>query len=370
MTLLVQQPWLVLPLATLLSACLVWLLIPLAFKAGWVDQPGDRKVHNAATPLVGGVAIYLALVVFVCLSPIPTLAISPFYLVLLLGTLALLFTGLVDDLRTLSPTTRFLLQIAICLLMICFADLRLNDFGQLFSYKVLELGILAIPLTIFAAMGVINSFNMIDGLDGLSGTIFLVAASGMALFAGNAGDRIVFWLLLIAIATVLGFLLLNARFPWNDKARVFLGDAGTLALGFLLAWCFIRLGSGDSRAFMPMTAVWLFAVPLLDTTTLMWTRWRNGRSPFDADQNHLHHAFLRAGFSVRQTWALMSLLALMLAAFGMGFELTQLPAWLSFYTFMAVAFVYYFYLKHSWASQRFLGRHFIHHDFTIDEDFA
>ena len=115
-----------------------------------------------------------------------------------------------------------------------------------------------------------------------------------------------------------------------------------------------------------MTAVWFFAVPLLDTTSLIWRRWRAGRSAFAADQNHLHHAFLRAGFSVESTWAMITLAAVIFATIGIGFELSRLPEWVSFYSFMVVAFVYYFYLKHSWLSQKFLGRHFIHHDFSIE----
>lgn len=370
MTLLAHYSWLLLPLATLATAAIAWLLIPVARKTGWVDHPGERKVHDDAVPLVGGVAVYLSFAAAITLSPVPELEIGPFYLPLLAGAAALLLTGLVDDLRNLSPTLRFLLQVGICALMIRFTGVQLNDFGQLFSGNVLSLGGVAIPITVFAAMGVINSFNLIDGMDGLSGTLFLIATAGMVLFAGLAGQFEMLWILLIAITAVLGFLLINARFPWNDRARVFLGDAGSLMLGFILAWCFIRLGSGTERAFMPMTAVWLFAVPLLDTTTLMWRRWREGRSAFSADQTHLHHAFMRAGYSVGQTWALMSLLALALALFGIGFELSRLPEWLSFYTFMLIAFIYYFYLKHSWASQCFLGRHFIHHDFTIDQGYA
>ncbi len=164
--------------------------------------------------------------------------------------------------------------------------------------------------------------------------------------------------------------MLNARLPWNARARVFLGDSGSLMLGLVLAWCLIKLGSGPERAFMPMTAVWLFAVPLLDTTTLIWRRWGEGRSAFSADQNHLHHAFLRAGFSVGAAWAGMMAFSLVLAGIGAAFEFSFLPDYFSFYTFMLIAFIYYFYMKHCWGAQRFLGRHFIHHDFTIEEPYA
>ena len=282
----------------------------------------------------------------------------------------MMITGLFDDRFGLSALFRFIVQLAICLLLIRFTGVQLHDFGRLFTSEVFNLGWLAIPITVFGALGVINSYNLIDGMDGLSGGMFVVAASGLALFAGMAEHMSIFWFLLVGLAAVFGFLLLNARFPWNSKARIFLGDSGSLMLGLLLAWCFIKLGSGADRAFMPMTAVWLFSVPLLDTSTMIWLRWRDGRSALSADQHHLHHAFMRAGYSVGETWLAIMLLALVMAGIGIGFELSALPDWLSFYTFVGIGYSYYFYIKHSWASQRFLGRHFIHHDFEIEEGYA
>lgn len=370
MLVLTQHSWLLLPLGVILSAGLGWLLIPLAVQLGWLDRPGAHKEHDDATPSVGGLAIFAALATVVGLLPSTEPMIEKFFWPLLAGGCVLLITGLVDDLRGLSPTLRFLVQIGVCLWLIQFTGVYLGDFGRLFSSAVLRLGWLAVPITIFSALGVTNAFNLIDGLDGLSGVIFLVAAAGMAWFAALAGQQAMLWFLLLSMAAVVGFLLLNARFPWNRNARVFLGDSGSLLLGLLLAWCFIRLGNGVDRAFMPMTAVWLFAVPLLDATTLMRRRWSEGRSAFSADRNHLHHAFLRAGYSVGQTWLAITLLALVLAAIGIGFELSNLPEWLGFHVFMVIAFVYYFYMKHSWVSQRFLGRHFIHHDFVIEQGYT
>lgn len=362
-----EYTWELLPVALGLSAGLGWLLIPLAHRVGLVDQPAGRKVHETATPLVGGLAVFAALTVAVIVSPLQALAPSQIYLAVLLGGGILLLTGLIDDLRGLSPHVRFVVQIGACGLLMYLTGLRLHDFGPLFTGDVLELGRLAVPITIFAALGVINAFNLADGMDGLSGSIFCVAAAGMALFAGLAGMDGMLWLLLYALAAVLGFLLLNARLPWNPTARVFLGDAGSLMLGFVLAWSFIRLGSGPERAFMPMTAVWLFAVPLLDTSTLIWTRWRTGHSAFAADRHHLHHAFLRAGYSVGQACGAITALAIALAGIGILLEISGLPGYVSFYAFMVFAFTYYFYLRHSWTSQRFLGRHFIHHDFVMEE---
>jgi UDP-GlcNAc:undecaprenyl-phosphate GlcNAc-1-phosphate transferase len=365
---------LLIPLTIALSAGLGWLLIPVATKIGWVDHPGERKVHESNTPTSGGAAVFIALVSAFLVArysgAVADFAAVPFFLILLQGGAVLFVVGLLDDLLELNALLRLFLQMAACLAVMHFTGVQLYDFGRLFSNEVLELGWMAGAITIFAALGVINSFNLIDGMDGLSGAMFLITAAGMAGFAALAGETAITWFLLIALAAVLGFLLLNARFPWNDKARLFLGDSGSLMLGLLLAWCLIRLGSGPERAFMPMTAVWLFALPLLDTTTLIWRRWGEGRSAFSADQNHLHHAFLRAGYSVGAAWALMIAFSLMLAGFGLGFEFGAFPDYVSFYCFMLLAFTYYFYMRHCWAAQRFLGRHFIHHDFTVEEPYA
>ena len=358
--------WL-LPLTLLATAALCLALIPLARHVGLVDHPGVRKVHETVTPLTGGPAVLLVLVT-VAAWWLPG---DRFLQALLAGGLLMFVVGLIDDFRELSTLPRFLVQAVACLVVMVWAGVRLEDFGRLFWDDVLELGVLSAPLTVFAALGVINAFNLIDGMDGLAGSIFLVAAAGMALFAGLAGETQVLSLLLLAMAAVAGFLLLNARWPWNPRARIFLGDSGSMLLGFLLAWCFIVLGNDRpylaERALMPMTAVWLFAVPLLDTTTQMWRRWRMGRSPISADQHHLHHAFLRAGYSTGETWLNISLLALVLAGAGVLLEVSGAPDYLSFWLFMAVAYGYYFYMRRTWARQQFLGRHFIFNEFDPPE---
>lgn len=357
------QDWWLLPFAALLSTVFCLVFAPLADKAGLVDHPGERKVHDSVTPLVGGLAIFLALLV--CFAS--SISQYRFFQALAGGALVMVVLGMMDDRRHLSPAFRFLVQVFACLVIIIYSGVQLDDFGRLFADKVLTLGWLAWPVTIFSVLGVINAFNMIDGMDGLSGTIYIIAAAGMAVLAVQGGQDTMAWLLFLSICSVSGFLLLNARLPWNKKARVFLGDGGTMLLGFMLAWSFVTLGNdhneAGARAFMPMTAVWLIAVPLLDTTTLMWRRWKAGNSAFVADQHHFHHAFLRAGFTVGQTWWMITLLALTLAAAGMAFEWLQAPEYLSFYLFIVVAFAYYFYMKNTWFLQQFLGRDFIYNEF-------
>ncbi len=357
-----QYLWWIPVFTAVLTAGVTLLLIPLARKLCLIDHPGPRKVHDSATPVTGGLAICITLIIVLFW----VLTLNRFVLALIAGGLLMAITGVADDRIKLSSTLRFALQIIACLIMIVYADVYLEDFGRLTHDAILPLGRAALPVTVFAALGVINAFNMIDGLDGLAGSIFLVAAAGMALFAAQAGQDELFWTLLVSMGAVTGFLLFNARLPWNKTARVFLGDCGSLVLGFILAWSFISLGNDNNesglRAFMPMTAVWLMAVPLLDTSTVMWRRLRAGRSPFTADQNHLHHAFLRAGFSVGQTWTNITLMALVGAAAGITFETSSLPRYFSFWTFIALAITYYLYIRGIWDKQRFLGRDFIYNE--------
>jgi UDP-GlcNAc:undecaprenyl-phosphate GlcNAc-1-phosphate transferase len=357
-----ENAWWILPLVALLTAGLCLALIPLARRTGWRDHPGERRVHDSATPLTGGPAMLIAFGVLLAAS----LPQNHFLQGLAAGSLLLFLTGFIDDRRHIPAPVRFLLQIVACAIMITWADVRLDDFGRLFTPSVLSLGWLSVPITLFSALGVINAFNLIDGMDGLGGSIFLVAAGGMALSAALAGQHQMLSLLLVLMAGVLGFLLLNARFPWNPTARLFMGNSGSMMLGFILAWCFIALGNDHNeagqRAFMPMTAVWLFAVPLLDTTTQIWRRWRAGLSPFDADQKHLHHAFLRAGYSTGEAWVSITLVAAVLGAFGLLLDVSGLPEYWSFWIFLAFAFAYYFYIRRSWQKQRFLGRNFVYND--------
>jgi UDP-GlcNAc:undecaprenyl-phosphate GlcNAc-1-phosphate transferase len=324
----------------------------LAQRIGLLDHPSDRKVHQTSTPLVGGTAIFIALVVAVSLAtPYTSEALH-----LLAACGLMLITGMLDDLHELSPRTRFITQILACCIMVFASGVVLTDFGSLVWNGVLQLGWFSIPLTIFSALGVINAFNMMDGIDGLSSIIFIIAGTAMAWLAAQAGHGFNAAMLTLAVAAVVGFFLLNARLPWNKKARVFLGDSGSAFLGLFLAWQFIALGNGDDRAFAPMTAVWLLGVPLVDTIRLMAHRWRRGGSSMEADQYHLHHAFLKAGFSVNQTLIGIAVLVLFTTAVGLTGHLLGWPEYLMFYAYMAFGIVYLYIMRRCWVHGRFLGR--------------
>jgi UDP-GlcNAc:undecaprenyl-phosphate GlcNAc-1-phosphate transferase len=189
--------------------------------------------------------------------------------------------------------------------------------------------------------------------------IFLVACSAMAWLALLAGHTYNVATIAIAIGGTLGFFLLNARLPWNKRARVFLGDSGSGFLGLFLAWQFIDLGNGTDRAFAPMTAVWLLAVPLVDTIRLMTMRWRSGKSSMAADQYHLHHAFLKAGFSVAETGALITLLVMLTTTIGLAGHILAWPEYLMFYGYITFGLFYLYIMRQCWKHGRFLGRNVV-----------
>lgn len=335
-----------------ISLLLCLLLTPVARKIGLLDHPSHRKVHRDPVPLVGGAAIYITMALVISLATAYGMETLP----LLVACGMMLVTGMIDDLRDLSPFIRFVVQILACCIMVFVSDVVLTDFGKLMWNGVLYLGFMSVPITIFSTLGVINAFNMMDGIDGLSSMIFIVAAAAMGWLALLAGHMTSATVLIIAAGATFGFFMLNARLPWNQRARVFLGDSGSGFLGLLLAWQFIDLGNGTDRAFAPITAVWLLGIPLLDTTLLMVKRKLQGGSPFDADQHHLHHAFLRAGFNVKQTTRIITLLVLITTGIGLAGQIFAWPEYLMFWAYIVFGLFYYRTMSRCWRDHRFLGR--------------
>jgi len=303
-----------------LTAILIRILASAAHRVGWIDHPGGHKTHHHPTPLVGGVAMFAAFAFSVLMLDIPLFS----YRMLFAGSLLLVLVGAIDDLHDLSTPCRFIAQIVAGLLMILGGGVVLVDFGHLIgSGDLLSLGYLAVPLTVFSIVGVVNALNMMDGLNGLAASLVLITVIGLGVIAwsgGNTRDIGMLWLL---GAALLAFLMFNVRF--NRHALVFMGDAGSLSLGFILAWFLVALSQGEQRLLAPVTALWLFALPLIDAVSTMVRRILLGRSPFLADQEHLHHILLAADFSPKQVLILMLLIALAAACVGLAGHFLGVP---------------------------------------------
>jgi UDP-GlcNAc:undecaprenyl-phosphate GlcNAc-1-phosphate transferase len=277
-------------------------LRPLCHKIGHVDHPGGRKGHSLATPLCGGVAIALT-VVLLGMGAVPSRQFAGFAF----GITVLLVLGALDDRKHVPAPVRLALQTLAVGAGMCFlGEVYLQNLGAIFGAADFELGGHAIWFTIFAAVGIINAVNMVDGMDGLAGGFaVMIVGTILALAAGTSAVSIV--LLCVTLGSLLGFLAFNLRMPWQKHARIFLGDAGSLVLGFILTWFAIQSAQGPHAVIEPITAVWLFGLPLADTVYLMVSRVLRGKSPLAADNYHFHHLLQRLGLS--PGWALYAWLA-------------------------------------------------------------
>ncbi len=285
-------------LLALLVALLVGIVLrPLANKLDIVAHPNERTVHSGNIPLVGGLAIFTGF----CTAVI---FIDPLFLghqAFFLACIILITVGLLDDRSPLSVRTRFMFQIIAVLIVAFWGDISLNNLGDILFIGELKLGLFAIPFMVFATIGVINSLNMSDGVDGLASGYTIIALISLLYLAWGsetfANEQM---LLILLIAAVLGFMLLNVRSPWCRKAKVFMGDSGSMFLGFALAVAFVQLSQGDTKIMAPVTALWLFALPLMDTVSIIVRRKRHGQSPFSPGKDHIHHILQRAGYEVEQ----------------------------------------------------------------------
>ena len=284
-----------------ITAALLWILRPLAIRIGLVDHPGDRKRHVGSIALVGGVAMFCGLMFSVVMTDVALGGFRAFFT----SAALLIIVGILDDFHELPSWARFAAQIVAALLMSLWGGVVVTDLGALTGGASVQLGIWAVPFTVFATIGVINAINMIDGVDGLAGGISLVALlllSWVAQSGGRDADGVV---LLVLGCTVAAFLLFNARFPGRRHALVFMGDAGSMLLGFSLAWFAITLSQGTERAMTPVSALWILALPLVDTVAIMIRRSTSGRLLFTAARDHFHHLLLDVGHSVNRTVSVM-----------------------------------------------------------------
>ncbi len=322
-----------------LTLGLIRFLSPRAERYGLIDHPrGGRKDHGSATSTVGGLAIVGGLALSALLAQFAGQVHPAFWA----GLLLIALIGLADDLIDLQPTIKFAAQITAALLMIYWGGLYLHSLGNLVSAEPLILGRFAIPLTVFALIGVVNAINLCDGADGLSGGLVFIALFWIALMSALSAHTDTLALALGLLGCIAAFLVFNLRSPWRTRAATFLGDAGSLSLGFALAWLSIDAAQPQAQLFPPVTAIWLVAIPISDTIVCMSRRLLKGRNPFHADRTHLHHILIDLGLPVGRAVAVILLIAFALAAAGVAGWALQVREHHMFYSAMAVFALYIF----------------------------
>ncbi|MDR4949472.1 glycosyltransferase family 4 protein [Neobacillus cucumis] len=307
------------------SIILTPLVKKLAFKIGATDKPNQRKVHQKIMPRLGGLAIYISFLIGVAIIRPDATSLLPImnpneniHLAIILGSIVIILTGVLDDTKEISPKVKLFGQILASFIVVFMGDLKVEFINLPFGGQ-LNFGFLSIPITMFWIIGITNAINLIDGLDGLAAgvsTIALFAISGMAFLMGNPYVMI---LALIAAVSSLGFLIFNFH-----PAKIFMGDTGALFLGYLISVLSL-LGFKNVTFISLVIPIIILGVPISDTFFAIIRRLVNKQPLSAPDKSHLHHCLLRIGFSHKQAVLIIYAMSLI---FGLvAFIFSQSTVW-------------------------------------------
>ena len=309
-------------LTFLISLFLTYAITKLSSRMGMIDIPNERSAHINPIPRGAGVAIFVAFfaVMLFCYT---SLVMS--YKGFILGVLLVFLTGVYDDNRGVEPKVKFV-TITLATLLLFFIDgLRIDMLGVWFGHTISLPMILSLIVTIVAVVGFTNALNLIDGLDGLSGSVSIVIFGAFAYIGFVHHDAFIATVSMLMIAAIVAFLFFN----WHP-AKVFMGDSGSLVLGFVISVVAIK-----SIAYISITSVlFLTAIPIIDTITVMVRRLQRGLSPFNPDKTHLHHKVLRWKGGVDNAVVIIVLLQFVFSI--MGLALRRQPDDLVFFIFLII----------------------------------
>jgi UDP-GlcNAc:undecaprenyl-phosphate/decaprenyl-phosphate GlcNAc-1-phosphate transferase len=299
--------------AAITSYVISFLIIPVIIKysleKNLVDIPGRRKIHKRLTPSMGGIAIFIAFFI----ASMVWIEISDWkqIRIILMSLFTIFFMGVRDDIIPLRPYMKIIGQIMASSLLIFLFDLRLRSFYGIFGIYEIPF-IVSCIITVFTIIVVTNSFNLIDGLDGLAGTIASVALAFFGISFYLAGDDIYATLSFCMLGAIVAFLFFN----W-EPSEIFMGDTGALVIGMMLSILAIRFI--DLQSALPVEniyrykasisgAVAVLCIPLADTLRIFILRLIKKQSPFKPDKNHIHHTFLRLGFSHSKSTVILAII--------------------------------------------------------------
>lgn len=264
-------------------------IIKLAHYLKAVDEPNERKVHHTVMPRLGGLAIFVSVIIGYMVFDIRNIAFdteaNSFLDAYLIASVLIVFTGVLDDIYELPAKPKFIVQLVAALIMVIYGDFLIQDIYLPFLPEI-NLGWLSGVVTVIWIIGVTNSINLIDGLDGLSSGISSIAFGTMAFIAVLKGEVFVSLMCAMLMGSSFGFLVYNF-YP----ARIFMGDTGSLFLGFSIA-VFSLLGYKNTAFVSFIVPLMLVSIPIFDTVWAIIRRLLKGQSPFKADKGHVHHQLL------------------------------------------------------------------------------
>lgn len=327
------QIFFALALALIVTTACVFVLRPVAIRTGWVDRPSARKRHDGEVPLIGGMSMFLGMSAGVIFY---VRGMTSFELALF-GTAAIIaLIGAIDDRFDLSARLRMLAQIILILAMVRFTGVHVHTLGTYFGH-VLELGWLGVPLTVMAVAGLLNAFNMMDGLDGLCGTLGIVSIVSVTMSHGSGSSFSTLLLTCMMGVGLVPYLAFNLG-VFGKRHKIFMGDAGSMTLGYIVAWSLIYISQRTAEPVMPATVLWFVAIPVMDALTVMLSRILRGKSPLSPGRGHIHHILQRAGLGQRKALLILVIVAVILAVAGKLLEQVGPVASLSLFIFMVLVY--------------------------------
>lgn len=311
-------------------------IIRISYKKQLMDVPGERSSHVNKVPTLGGVALFFGIVVS---TSIFATELSVNYSFFLSAITILFFIGLMDDLLVVAPDKKLYGQIISTILIIFGSGIMIKSFSGLFGIYEIPYFV-GVILTIFVFIVLINAFNLIDGIDGLASGIGIVISLCFVYIFYRIFDYGIGILAVSTLAVLLGF----GRYNLSKKFKIFMGDTGSMVIGFILTFMAIRflyISETSSLGLKtgPVLLLFIFVIPIVDTLSVFTIRILRKRSPFSADKNHLHHQFLKLGLTHIQTSIILVLINIFFIFIGYYFRNIEINKLFLIFIVLSISFV-------------------------------
>lgn len=308
-------------IAAAVSLAVALIMTPVARKlapiVGAVDKPDARKVHTKLMPRMGGLGIYCGFMA----GAIVYGGISAHTIGLLLSTTIVFAVGIIDDIKSIKPTMKLLGQLIAALVFVAFGG-YIKYFTNPFGGNIVYLDYLGIPITILWLVGISNAVNLIDGLDGLAGGVSTISAFTMAVVLLTTGQNLVAAFCVCLAFATLGFLRYNF-----SPASIFMGDSGSLTLGFVLAALAISGCAKGATVVSLLVPILILGIPIFDTFFAIFRRAKEHKPIFQPDKGHLHHRLLAMGLSHKQT--VLIIYAITMVMSFVAILMTMISTWIA-----------------------------------------
>ena len=325
--------------AIFITGALLILLRPIAVNIRLVDRPSLRKTHDSEVPLIGGIAMIIGLTLSMLL--LPTSLES--YRILFFGIGVLAVVGALDDRHDVAPKAKIIVQFAVATTLVSLDTVSVLHIGDIFArdYPV-YLGPLSDLLTIVAIVGVINALNMIDGLDGLAASTAIITLGVIAILLVISGRPGHIPLLALVLTVLFVFLVFNLEWLVGKSRQVFMGDAGSMVIGFIVAYFLIVSSTGGKPPLRVTSVPWIIGLPLLDLVGVLMLRALNKTPLYKADRLHIHHFLGDWGFKKLAVLGILLALQLSFCVIGILGSANFWPDWAMFWVAITIAVAYVF----------------------------